>query len=190
MSKINFKLAFLSTILCLGVAGVANASSSSGLILEGGLHFGGDRLQTVYTSNGTSEVKAGGGLSFGIGIGVDLAPDMESRITFGVKRDGVFGSNGEVTFTRYPIDVLILKKLDGWKLGGGVTYHLNPEYADTIYPAIYDKYDDALGFLLELDRDLGLVYVGGRVTVIDYKITNTSINKSGNSFSLVGGIRF
>lgn len=176
----------LGSMLFLGGTGAVNAS---GLILEGGLHFGGDRLATVYTSNGTSDINAGGQYSFAIGVGLDLAPDVESRITIGIKEDGVFGRNGDVRFTRYPIDVLVLKRADGWKIGGGVTYHMNTEYSDTYYGYTV-PFDDALGLLVELDRELGAVYIGGRLTLINYQITGDTTKFNGNSFGVVAGIKF
>ncbi len=180
-------MGILSGMFFLSSVGLSNAAS--GLILEGGLHFGGDRLATVYTSTGTSDINAGGLYSFGIGVGLDLSPELESRITIGVKEDGVFATNGDVRFTRYPIDVLVLMKTGGWKIGGGVTYHLNPEYSDTYYGYAV-PFDDAFGLLLELDRDLGAVYIGGRLTLIDYTISNSNTKYNGNSFGIVAGIKF
>jgi hypothetical protein len=180
-------LGFLGGILFLFSTGVVNAS---GLVLEGGLHFGGDRFATVYTTTGTTDINAGELYSFGIGVSLDLAPDVESRITIGIKEDGVFASNGSVKFSRYPIDVLVLKRAGGWKIGGGVTYHMNPEYYDSTYPPLSVPFDDALGLLVELDRELGAVYIGGRLTFIDYQIAGGSGKFSGNSFGVVAGIKF
>lgn len=182
------KMIKLSVVGLLLLAGSAQAAS--GLVLEGGLHVGGERLATVYTTNGSSDINAGELFSLGIGIGLDLAPDLESRITYGFKEDGVYANNGSVRFIRYPIDVLILKRLNGWKIGGGLTYHLSPKYEDTTYPSVTYNFDNALGGLLELDRDLGMVYVGGRVTLIDYKLTGTGVSINGNSVGVVAGIRF
>lgn len=185
----HWNLLKLSTVGLVLLAGSAQAAS--GLVLEGGLHIGGERFSTVLTSNGSRDINAGELLSFGIGVGLDLAPDVESRITIGIKEDGVYAQNGDVRFTRYPIDVLLLKRLGGWKLGGGLTYHLNPEYVDTYsYPSINERFKDSLGVLVELDRDLGAVYVGGRLTLISYEEISGLYSVNGNSFGVVAGIRF
>jgi len=189
MRHINLKVISICGLLL--AAGIANAGS--GLVLEAGLHFGGDKVfgTTVYTTSGATDINAGELYSLGIGVGLDLAPDLETRITFGIKEDGVIASNGDVRFTRYPIDVLFLKRTGGWKIGGGVTYHLNPEYYDSYdYPTISVPFKDSVGFLLELDRELGVMYIGGRLTIIDYETTSGSYKVSGNSFGVIGGIRF
>ena len=183
------KLLILSAI-GLGML-TGSAQAASGLVLEGGLHFGGERFSTVITNYGSRDINAGELFSFGIGVGMDLAPDVESRITIGIKEDGVYAQNADVRFTRYPIDVLVLKRLGGWKMGAGLTYHLNPEYVDTYsYPTITDKFKDSLGILVELDRDLGAVYIGGRLTLISYEEISNLYNVNGNSFGIVAGIRF
>ena len=181
-------LGFLGGMLLLITAGTASAG---GLVLEGGLHLGGERFATVYTTTGTTDINAGELYSLAIGVGLDLAPDIESRITIGIKEDGVIASNGSVKFTRYPIDVLVLKRTGGWKIGGGITYHMNPEYYDSTYfSPLSVQFDDALGLLLELDRELGAVYIGGRLTLIDYQITGSNSKFSGNSVGVVAGIMF
>lgn len=185
-----------AVIISLGLlTGMQSAYAGSGLVLEGGLHFGGDQLAEVFTSSGSESVDAGELYTLGIGVALDLAPDLESRITVGIKEDGVFADNGDVTFTRYPIDVLILRRTGNWKIGGGITYHLSPEFtASTVSTFDQAKFEDALGFLLELDRELGPAYIGGRLTFIEYDsiptatVRSTSI--SGNSFGIVAGIRF
>lgn len=181
------KYQFFGAVIFILFTGVANAGS--GLVMEAGLHFGGDKFFSYDTPSGVTDINAGELYSLGIGVGMDLAPDLESRITFGVKEDGIVGSNGSAKFTRYPIDVLLLKRLGVWKVGAGLTYHLSPEFNDTTYPPIRYEFRDALGGLLELDRDLGVVYVGMRLTLIEYERTDGRIY-NGNSFGVVGGIRF
>ncbi len=183
-------------VVGFGLLVVNTSASASGLVLEGGLHFGGDELaRATYTNGNTTSVDAGALISFGIGAGFDLAPDLESRVTIGIKVDEVTASNGDISFTRYPIDVLFLYNTGDWKLGGGITYHLNPKLeGGGVVTGLRAEFDDALGLLLEIDRNLGNFYIGGRITFIDYEsipsatVRNATVN--GDSIGIVAGMRF
>ncbi len=183
-------------VVGVGLLAVNTSASASGLVLEGGLHFGGDELARVpYTNGSTTSIDAGALFSFGIGAGFDLAPDIESRVTIGIKTDEATASNGDISFTRYPIDVLFLYNVGDWKLGGGITYHLNPKYEENgVGTGLRAEFDDALGLLLEIDRNLGIIYLGARVTFIDYEsIPSATVRKAtfnGDSFGIVAGMRF
>ncbi len=183
------------TVVGFGLLAVNTLASASGLVLEGGLHFGGDELARATVNGSPTSIDAGALLSFGIGAGFDLAPDIESRVTIGIKFDEITASNGDISFTRYPIDVLFLYNVGDWKLGGGITYHLNPKYEENgVGTGLRAEFDDALGLLLEIDRNLGIVYVGARVTLIDYEsIPSATVRKAtfnGDSIGIVAGMRF
>ncbi|MBI3560363.1 MAG: hypothetical protein HY080_01405 [Gammaproteobacteria bacterium] len=166
------------------------------VVLEGGLHTGGDELASaVYTDGSTSSIKAGALLSFAVGPSFDLSPNLEGRVTLGVKVDEINASNGNVTFIRYPIDVLLMSKLGEWRIGGGITYHLSPKLdGGGVASNISADFENALGLLASIERDFGVFYFGGRITLIDYKtipsmtVSNATIN--GNSVGIVAGIRF
>lgn len=201
-----------AAILSLGIfAGMPLANAGSNFVVDVGFHLGGDQLAEVFTTTGRETVDAGGLISLGIGIAFDLAPNLESRITFGIKENKenavldyyglVPAKAGDVTFIRYPVDVLFLLRTGGWKIGGGITYHLNPVFTiDTKTNHAQAEFDDALGFVVELDREVdidrknGQDYLGFRLTFIEYDsvpsatVRRTSVN--GNSFGIVMGSRF
>lgn len=183
-------------VVGFGLFAVTTTAGASGLVLEGGLHFGGDELvSATYTDGSSASIDAGALFSFGIGVGFDLSPNVESRVTIGIKVDEITASNGDISFTRYPIDVLLLLNTGDWKLGGGLTYHLNPKLdGGGVVSGLRAEFDDALGLLLEIDRNLGNFYIGGRITFINYdSIASTGVRRTtinGDSFGIVAGMQF
>jgi hypothetical protein len=183
---LRLRFSFIPLLFCILVQPVKAAS----LVLEGGLHTGGDELISVlFTSGSTDSIKAGDLLSLAIGTNFDVSDNVESRITFGVKLDVISASNGDITFTRYPVNVLLLYKSDSLRIGGGLTYHLSPELSGSgIAAGVNGQFDDALGFLGELDWYFSQnAYFGFRLTNIDYTVSSTSIKFSGNSVGVVLG---
>lgn len=166
------------------------------LVLEMGLHDGGDDLVTATFSSGDSETLEAGGLyHFSVGAGFDIAQDWVSRITFGIKEDSITASNGDIKFTRYPIDALFLYRVDQWMIGGGLTYHTGVELDGSgLASPLNADFDDALGVILEVDYRFGKAYVGGRYTIIDYDtVPSASVNAAtvdGNSIGVVLGAKF
>ncbi len=167
-------------------------AQAASFVLEAGLHDGGDDLLTATFTNGDSETLEAGGLySFSLGGAFDISTNVESRITIGIKEDSITASNGDVKFTRYPIDALFLYKLDNWRLGGGITYHLSPEVSGSGVVTVLDgDFDDALGFLLEADYMFDSFYTGMRFTFIDYELSSTGAEADGNSVGIVIGAQF
>ena len=180
----------------LGLLVLNTSANAASLVLEAGIHFGGDELaRATYTNGSTTTIDAGALFSLGVGVGLDLAPNVESRITFGIKTDDTTASNGDISFTRYPIDVLFLYKTGDWKLGAGITYHLNPKLeGGGVVSGLRADFDDALGVLLEADYDLRIMYLGARVTFIEYEsIPTATVRRAtidGNSIGFVAGVRF
>ena len=163
------------------------------LVLEAGLHSGGDTLATVQFVDGdTQSIKAGGLISLAIGANFEINEDFESQVTFGYKFDSVDAANGDVEFSRFPINAILLYKSGEWRLGGGLTYHLDPSLdvsgAASGYASNTD-YDDALGFLLDARYFFGQrAYIGGRLTFIDYE-SQAGTTFDGNSVGVViGGV--
>lgn len=177
---------------------VSLSSNAADLVLEAGLHAGGDDLVSVTFASGSTEtIEAGGFFNLAIGVGFDINEKVTSRITFGIKEDSITASNGNIDFTRNPIDALFLYKTESWLLGGGITYHTNVKLSgDGIASGLNADFDDSLGFILEADYLLGNKkgYVGGRYTMIDYdSVPSATVNAAtvdGNSIGVVVGYRF
>lgn len=139
---------------------------------EIGIHAGGDELATAtYTNGDTASIEAGALFSVEVGPQIDITPDSFIRALIGYKFDNVSATNGSIDFDRIPIDVMYFYKTDLWNFGGGLTYHLGPELSGSgVASGINGSFDDALGFVVEVDYHLGdFFYLGGKYTSIDYK---------------------
>jgi hypothetical protein len=87
-------------------------------------------------------------------------------------------------------------KKNRWKLGGGLTYHLNPELSggftgydnngDYFNDSVDDEYDDALGGVVQAQFMISeTMSVGIKGTFIEYKLKNNpSIVAKGNSVGI------
>lgn len=164
---------------------------ATNLVLEAGVHSGGDTLATVQFIDGdTQSIKAGGLISFAVGAGFDINETFESQLTFGYKFDSADAENGDIEFTRMPINAIFLYKSAQWRFGGGLTYHLDPTLEVSGAGAGFASntdYDDALGFLLDARYFFSQrAYVGGRFTFIEYE-SQAGATFDGNSIGVVIG---
>jgi hypothetical protein len=139
-----------------------------------GADFGGDKLVTVTFTNGdTRTIHANDGFFFGGGVSI-LADsrDVEAEISLSLKLDTINASNGDVTWSRWPLDALLFYRLPKARFGGGLTYHMNPELKGTgVAGNIFGKFDNALGLLLQADYSISeRHHLGLRYTSIEYKL--------------------
>lgn len=184
MGKIQGVLFIFVLGLCVRPASAQN------LNLEVGLHAGGDELvRVIYTSGSSSSVKAGQLLSLAIGAGFNISKNLASRITFGYKTDFATATNGDVSFSRYPVNLLLLYKAGRFQLGGGITYHISPKLSGSgVASFVNTDFDNATGGLLEADYFFSQSsYFGFRYTSINYTLKSTSISVDGNSVGVVLG---
>ena len=182
-------LCVVGAVLCL--SSVSEARNIKG-VFNLGIDFGGDDLATVYYVGGdTSDVKAGELLSFSGGL-MYSAQKVDTMLTIGYKFDSATASNGDIKYSRYPVDLLALYKIKKFRLGGGLTYHINPTLKGDGYAAnINVALDDALGFLIQTDFIIiPSLTVGLRYTIIDYDVSNSNDSVDGNSFGLIFGAIF
>ena len=168
-----------------------------GLLVEGGLHLGGDTLIEVSNSNSLSEkVKAGQMLSMAVGVHTTLTDTLQGRLSIGYKIDAIIASNANINFTRVPVELLVMSYRGTWMAGAGLIYHLSPTLK-TNSPSLgltgSVEMDDAFGIVLAYDYNTygyftGDWYIGGRATIINYKAPTGSV--SGNSLGVVFGYLF
>lgn len=94
-----------------------------------GADFGGDTLVTVTFTDGSSEtVKAHEGLSMGAGVSfLNEAKSFEVEATIAYKFNMVNATNGDVTWSRFPLDVVAFYRVSRARIGGGLTYHMSPD---------------------------------------------------------------
>lgn len=167
----------------------AHAGELQGLA-KTGLDFGGDELQTVTFVDGSTEsIKANEGFYLAGGIGyVSSDLTVESQLTLGWKYTSITGSNGDLSFTRYPLEALAFYAGESFRLGGGLTYHLNPKLdGGGVLAGMGRDLDNALGLLAQVDYRLGdSLAVGARYTFLEYARDGGDVRADGFGLTLTG----
>lgn len=164
-------MAWLAAAEADEMGGGMSGTVSTHFLMEMGLHYGGDEMvEVVYTNGDSSDTDGGEGVALSLGVSID-APAVETRLKAGWKYKGISASNGDIDWQRFPIDALVLYKVDQWRFGGGLTYHLNPTFRGSGVASVLDvDFDNALGALAEIDFYVSpQLYLGAVYTMIEYE---------------------
>lgn len=163
-----------------------------------GFEFGGEKIvDVVYTDGSRSDIESGRGLYLNGGLVINISETtphtFETQVTAGYKFTSTKqASNGEVSFNRWPIELLTFYRNTEryFRFGGGVTYQVSNELKGTnAAVAATASFKNATGLVLEADWFLGPQHdlvVGARYTVISYQAQSSpSPTISANSVGLV-----
>lgn len=163
-------------LLCAAPAHVALAQSPQpanavpyqryGLVVEGAAEFGGDEVARVYfDDNSTQSVRAGQGLSAGVGFYVRPEQDVSIRTTIGFKYVTTKASNADIHLSRVPINLIASYHFDnGVRLGGGGIWQTGIKFhGGGLGPNV--DFDNSLGYTLEV----GWRWIVASYTGMDYK---------------------
>jgi len=206
-----------SLLLCLTFVISSPGAYAADFFGEIGLHLGGDDAAISVNDS----VMSGGFLSLSGGLVSPVGESLQVRTSLGYKIDvsesiipvvdifeGLFGSSDnsdDLVFERYPLELMFLtNNKKGFNFGIGLSYHLSPEISTSNTLVNSVKFDDALGFVAEIDFKLGeRGYVGLKYTSIDYESDNPNLGTlsgmanftnvdtiNGDSFGVVIGIAF
>jgi len=192
-TKPSLALRILASGLCLSSSQVNAAISGLATL---GLDIGGDKIETVnYTNSSSEDINAGALFSIGVGVifHTQLAAGPETQFTFNWKSDFTTASNGDLSFDRYPIELIQFYRLNKMRAGAGISYHVNPTLNGSGFAAKRQtSYDNALGYVFEMDYDITpTIYLGGRVTIIEYQNSQQPERRyDGHSLGFGAGIRF
>ncbi len=153
--------------------------SNTNGILGAGYAFGGDKLEgAVFTDGSRESVKAGEGLWIDFGFR-SIFSDWALKATLGYKFDSIVADNGDITVDRLPLTFIGQYMNGDHNFGFGFTYELSPSL-DVDLPG--DRYSidfkDALGFVLEYEKNEGSWGWGARYTFIDYDAEEYSDNSA------------
>lgn len=185
----SFMRALVLTAGTLG-AGAANAVDVDAVV-KGGFDFGGDTIVTAPFTNGDTEtIKANEGFFIGAGAAIsNNARTVSAEITMSWKYTGIAAENGDIEFTRFPVDALLFYNFSKVRIGAGLTYHLNPEVEGSDAGTAFVgggtgsvAYDDSMGTLLQVDwRIAERLALGLRYTSLEYDVPNggASVDASG-----------
>ncbi len=128
------------------------------VVLNGGMTYGGDTIATArYTDGSTQDIKAGSLIQIGAGAlyQFDERP-LALMLSANYQFDTATGSNGDLTFGRYPIEALAYYTgKERFRIGGGLRFVNSPEFNATIN-GITDKiiFDRTTGLVAEVGYQL------------------------------------
>ncbi|HEX9810683.1 MAG TPA: outer membrane beta-barrel protein [Burkholderiales bacterium] len=154
-----------------------------------GYDTGGDTfIAASFSGGGTDKIKANQGFFFGGGASiVNDAKDIETEITLSYKVDEIVASNGDFSWTRWPVEALLFYRWPTVRLGGGLTYHLNPHFeGSALGISVNSSFKNALGFVLQADwRLVETVNLGLRYTTLDYELEGSGVKFNSDGFGIV-----
>jgi Outer membrane protein beta-barrel domain len=183
-SRKNF---FLISLICL------STQATAGVFTQAGLHFGGDSLASATFTSGSSEsIHAGGLISGSLGYEADIGDTLLVKLSAGIKLDAITATNGNVDFTRFPLNAMIFKKGEKFHFGIGITQHTGVELSgDGLASFSTVEFDDATGLILQVDYLLNeRAYMSLKLTSIDYQQINSNVDIDGSSLGILIGYRF
>lgn len=194
-----FQKLLRALLLALGAA-VATASQAVDVrpMAKLGIDFGGDTLATVVFTNGTTEsIKSNEGIFIGGGMAIlNEARDIEAEFSLTYKFALIAANNGDLEWTRVPLDALVFYRMPRFRVGGGLTYHFSPKVSGNGAASNVNlKFDDALGFILQADwlimdkKSLSMA-LGVRYTNIEYKLQRTSTSTSSEGLGITYSVTF
>lgn len=148
--KRNVLIALLC--LCSGAAMAADSQGGLKFVVGGGFTYGGDKLATAQYTNGSSaDVRAGSLLD--IHAGLEYRFDQFAvQSTVGYHFDSADATNGSITFSRVPVELLGYYQVSqSIRLGGGLRKSTGAQLdGDGVASNIGTvKFDADPGFVLE-----------------------------------------
>ena len=124
---------------------------------------------------------------------------FEVEATISYKVNMVNATNGDVTWSRFPLDVVAFYRVSRARIGGGLMYHMSTDLSGGGVAGNIDaEFWNALGFVLQGDylfsgsSSGSGAFLGLRFTSLKYKekSTGVSVDGNGNGVGIAGGYRF
>jgi hypothetical protein len=163
-------------------------------MIKVGIDTGGDTLVTATFADGSTEtINANQGFYVGGGVSiVNAAKNLELEISLSFKYTTAYGPSSELDWTRYPLDALVFYRWSWLRLGGGLTYHLNPQLkGNGEVSGLTTGFDNALGFVLQADYRITETFTAGvRFTSVDYKASAGPLKATGSGVGITLGMSF
>jgi hypothetical protein len=183
-----------SLLLLALSAPVASYAMDVRPFFRAGYDFGGDTLvEVAFIDGSTDSVKANEGLYIGGGASIVTdSREWEIELSLGYKFSMINASNGDIEFTRLPLEALVFYRFDRVRVGGGVTYHLNPELDGSgVVSPLNVKFDDALGFVLQADFLVTeKMAIGMRYTNLKYEVEGVAASAKSDGVGFTFSYRF
>ena len=147
-------LAALAAVSSMGYAQEAAPQQGLHWIVGADVGGGGDTLITVPYTDGTSQpIKSGNGIQVKGGFAYTLSPSLTLLATLGYEFDTTTrANNGNVTFSRWPVEALGLWSLgEKFRLGGGMRIATNAKLTSSGAASILGttSFDGKMGVVLQ-----------------------------------------
>lgn len=188
MKQGKFCKVVLSAVLLFALVDRASAQLQG--VVKVGFDYGGDSLVTVrFIDGSTASIDANEGFYLAGGIAwIDDVRSLESHLTIGWKSASINAANGDLDFTRFPLEAMVFYNTYSFRYGGGLTYHLNPELkVSGAAPDVGRDYDDAVGIILQVDyRATDYLGIGLRYTVLEYSGPGDDARANGLGLTVTG----
>ena len=141
-------------------------------LLKAGFDLGGETMVTaVFVDGDTEKMRANEGFYLGGGLAIiDAERRMEYHVTLAYKFALIDADNGDIEWTRFPLEALAFYRFARVRVGGGLTYHINPRLEGSgVVGGLDVKFKNALGAVLQADWLItDKIALGGRVTILEY----------------------
>lgn len=163
-------------------------------LLGAGLTFGGDTLVTASYTNGSSDsITAGGFVMIYGGLDYRLDDAISFQGTLGYHVDTITAQNGDVTFSRIPLELLAYYQLnDAFRFGGGARIVNSPELKGSgIAGNINGTFDNTVGLVIEgeymMHRTFGIKL---RHVSEHYQPSGSPVSVDGSHFGVLANLYF
>jgi len=123
------------------------------------LTAGGDPVfKGRYTDGTKVDINAGSLVDLRFGVNVNLRPTLDIQTTLGIHNDGIFSSDANASFTRFPLEVMGFYQLNNnYRIGAGLRKSLSAKLnTEGIANYVRDAdYKSSVGNVLEFQYLLG-----------------------------------
>lgn len=197
MKRIFGIFAASSFMLLTGLTGVAQAQTIANplsFVAGAGYGRGGDIVAIgEYTDGSLTNVKAGNGLEIYLGGAYRLNEQFAVQADVGYQSSTGNADNGELTFKRFPIELLGYYYLNNsWRLGAGARFDERVKLTGSgVASAANFDFDSAVGAIGEIEYlvtpEFGIKL---RAVKESFKPTGYSDTFSGNQIALLATIYF
>lgn len=138
-----------------GVSTLACAQASPWtFFVKVGQNFGDNSSEIAggtYSSGEKFSIKAGNGNSYVGGVAYSLTESLDLSLSLGYEKTTLFASNGDLAFTRTPLELMLFKNVgSNWRVGAGARFFTSAKLETSGVGAGYDQsYDASTGAVVE-----------------------------------------
>ncbi len=163
-------------------------------VLNGGLTYGGDIIDTAeYRDGSSTDIKAGALLQGGIGVLYQLENQpLALMMSVNYHFHSAMGSNGEDTFDRIPVEILAYYTgKERFRIGGGVRILNSPEWNKSVDGFTQKAtFENATGLVAEIGYQMSSpAWLNFRFVSEKYQAKSYT-STSGTTWSMVGSVPF